>query len=89
MRSNPRLDQEPSRSQLAVRCVLNRVSAFMTRIGIRDILTSVNKHKFWWAVLLVIRSLFDANLRQVPDVDPPVTGRGGKDSGIVGRPRKM
>ena len=39
-----------------------------------------------WSVFLVIRCLFNANLIQIPNVDPSVTRRRHEDGGVMWRP---
>ena len=35
----------------------------------------MNEHEFWWPVFLIVGSLLDADLREVPHIDATVAGR--------------
>lgn len=64
--------QEPSRSRWAGRCGLRRQSVYDSELHHLP-RTTMDKQELWRTVLLVIRGLLHSNLRQVPDVYPPVT----------------
>lgn len=49
----------------------------------------MDKQQLGWAVLLVVRRLFDANHRQIPDVHAAVPACARKDRRAVRRPRKV
>ena len=49
----------------------------------------MNEHEFRWAVLLIVWSLFDANLREIPYVNTTVARRRCKYGGATWGPRKV
>ena len=49
----------------------------------------MDKHELRRAVFLVLRCLLDADLGEVPDVDPPVARGGGEDGWVVRGPREV
>merc|ERR1719259_1287673 len=48
--------------------------------------SAMNEEKLWWTVLRILRTLFLANLAEVPDMEPSIGARGGEDGLVMRRP---